>query len=121
MSIADASLGGPAGVHARDGHSQTQEPCGENGWGIRARSRCCGHGIRTELQHLNVPLVVRGPKLNTVLQVRPHQCRVQGHDPLPAPAGHTVPDTSQDAVSLLGHLGTHCWNVPSETLLSFWL
>ena len=30
------------------------------------------------LQHLNVLLVVRGPKLNTVLEVQPHQCRVQG-------------------------------------------
>ncbi|KAK4815585.1 hypothetical protein QYF61_004800 [Mycteria americana] len=30
------------------------------------------------LQHLNVSLVVRGPKLNTVFEVRPHQCRVQG-------------------------------------------
>jgi len=49
---------------------------------------------------------VRGPKLNTVLQVRPHQCRVQGHNHLPTPAGHTIPDTSQDAVGLLGHLGT---------------
>jgi len=49
---------------------------------------------------------VRGPKLNTVLEVQPHQCRVQGHDNLPTPAGHTVPDTSQDAVGLLGHVGT---------------
>ncbi|GAB0184554.1 hypothetical protein GRJ2_000920700 [Grus japonensis] len=46
---------------------------------------------------------VRGPKLNTVLEVRPHQCRVQGDDRFPSPAGHTIPDTSQDA---LGHLGT---------------
>jgi len=45
------------------------------------------------LQHLNVLLVVRGPKLNTVLEVWPHQCRVQGHDHLPAPVGHTIPDT----------------------------
>ena len=30
------------------------------------------------LKHLNVLLVARGPKLNTVLQVRPHQCQVQG-------------------------------------------
>ncbi|KAK4819534.1 hypothetical protein QYF61_006027 [Mycteria americana] len=58
------------------------------------------------LQHLNVPLVVRGPKLNTVFEVRPHQCRVQGHDHFPSPAGHTIFDTSQDAVDLLGHLGT---------------
>ena len=58
------------------------------------------------LQQLNVLLVVRGPKLNTLLQVRPHQCRVRGHDHLTAPAGHTIPDTSQDAIGLLGHLGT---------------
>ncbi|GAB0186314.1 hypothetical protein GRJ2_001096700 [Grus japonensis] len=40
------------------------------------------------LQHLNVFLVVRGPKLNTVLEVRPHQCRVQGDNHFPTPAGH---------------------------------
>ncbi|KAK4806346.1 hypothetical protein QYF61_017215 [Mycteria americana] len=57
------------------------------------------------LQHLNVSLVVRGPTLNTVFEVRPHQCRVQGHGHCPTPAGHTVPDTSQDAVGFLGHLG----------------
>ncbi|GAB0195154.1 hypothetical protein GRJ2_001980700 [Grus japonensis] len=58
------------------------------------------------LQHLNVLLVVRGPKLNTALEVWPHQCRVQGDDHCPSPAGHTIPDTSQDAGGLLGHLGT---------------
>ncbi|KAK4826468.1 LOW QUALITY PROTEIN: hypothetical protein QYF61_009195 [Mycteria americana] len=57
------------------------------------------------LQHLNVSLV-GGPKLNTVFEVRPHQCRVQGHDHFPSPAGHTIPDTSQDAIGFLGHLGT---------------
>ncbi|KAK4826677.1 hypothetical protein QYF61_010686 [Mycteria americana] len=58
------------------------------------------------LQHLNVSLVVRGPKLNTVFKVQPHQCRVQGHDHFPSPAGHTISDTSQDAIGLLGHLVT---------------
>ncbi|KAK4814531.1 hypothetical protein QYF61_022020 [Mycteria americana] len=58
------------------------------------------------LQHLNVSLVVRGPKLNTVFEVRPHQCRVQGHDHFPTPAGHAIFDTSQDAIGFLGHLGT---------------
>ncbi|KAK4833094.1 hypothetical protein QYF61_027760 [Mycteria americana] len=58
------------------------------------------------LQHLHVSLVVRGPKLNTAFEVRPHQCPVQGHDHFPSPAGHTISDTSQDAVGLLGHLGT---------------
>ncbi|KAK4826058.1 hypothetical protein QYF61_004173 [Mycteria americana] len=58
------------------------------------------------LQHLNVSLVVRGPKLNTVFEVRPHQCRVQGHDHFRSPAGHTIFDTSQDAIGFLGRLGT---------------
>ncbi|KAK4818276.1 hypothetical protein QYF61_009994 [Mycteria americana] len=54
----------------------------------------------------SMSLVVRGPKLNTVFEVRPHQCRVQGHDHFPSPAGHAISDRSQDAVGLLGHLGT---------------
>ncbi|KAK4829728.1 hypothetical protein QYF61_006189 [Mycteria americana] len=58
------------------------------------------------LQHLNVPLVVGGPKLNTVFEVRPHQCRVQGHNHFPSPAGHAIFDTGQDAIGLLGRLGT---------------
>ncbi|KAK4825746.1 hypothetical protein QYF61_002185, partial [Mycteria americana] len=49
------------------------------------------------LQPLNVSLVVRGPKLNTGFE---------GHDHFPSPAGHTIPDTGQDAVGFLGHLGT---------------
>ncbi|KAK4828429.1 LOW QUALITY PROTEIN: hypothetical protein QYF61_026525 [Mycteria americana] len=57
-------------------------------------------------QQLNVHLVVRGLKLNTVFKVQPHQCRAQGHNHFPTPAGHAIPDTSQDAIGLLGHLGT---------------
>ncbi|KAK4811009.1 hypothetical protein QYF61_015713 [Mycteria americana] len=53
------------------------------------------------LQHLSVSLVVRGPKLNTVFEYR-----VQGHDHFPSPPGHTIFDTSQDAIGFLGHLGT---------------
>ncbi|KAK4832999.1 hypothetical protein QYF61_027023 [Mycteria americana] len=49
---------------------------------------------------------VRGPKLNTGFKVRPHQCRVQGDNHFPSPAGHTISDTNQDAVGCLGHLGT---------------
>ncbi|KAK4829527.1 hypothetical protein QYF61_005166, partial [Mycteria americana] len=49
------------------------------------------------LQHLNVSLVVRDPKLNTGFE---------GHDHFPSPAGHAIFDTSQDAIGFLGHLGT---------------
>ncbi|KAK4821753.1 hypothetical protein QYF61_000814, partial [Mycteria americana] len=58
------------------------------------------------LQQLNALLVVQGPKLNIVFEVRPHQCRVQGDDHFASPAGHAIPDTSQDAIGFLGHLGT---------------
>ncbi|PKU45971.1 hypothetical protein llap_3739 [Limosa lapponica baueri] len=57
------------------------------------------------LQHLNVFFVVRGPKLDTVLEVGPHQCPVQGDDHFPSPT-HLTTDTGQDAVGLLGHLDT---------------
>ncbi|KAK4825008.1 hypothetical protein QYF61_022954 [Mycteria americana] len=49
------------------------------------------------LQYLNIPLVVGGPKLNTVFE---------GHDHFPSPAGHAISHTSQDAIGFLGHLGT---------------
>ncbi|KAK4831150.1 hypothetical protein QYF61_015453 [Mycteria americana] len=58
------------------------------------------------LQHLNVLLVLRDPKLNTGFKVQPHQCQVQGHDHFPSPAGRTISDTSQEAVGFLGYLGT---------------
>ncbi|KAK4810193.1 hypothetical protein QYF61_010966 [Mycteria americana] len=70
------------------------------------------------LQPLNVSLVVRGPKLNTVFEVRPHQCRVQGDDHCPSPAGHTISDTSQDAIGLLGHLGTLLAHIQVLTIVS---
>ncbi|GAB0199151.1 hypothetical protein GRJ2_002380500 [Grus japonensis] len=65
------------------------------------------------LQHLNVLLVLRGPKLNPALEMWPHQSQVQGDDHCPGPAGHTIPDTSQDAVGCLGHLGTLLAHVQS--------
>ena len=65
------------------------------------------------LQGLNVFRVARGPKLNMVLKVRP-QCRVQRNDHFPAPTGITISDTSQDAIGLLGHLGTLLAHVQSS-------
>ncbi|RMC22033.1 hypothetical protein DUI87_02904 [Hirundo rustica rustica] len=58
------------------------------------------------LKHLNVLPKLRGPELETIFKVWPDQCHVQGKYDLPAPAGHTIPDTGQDAIGLLGHLGT---------------
>ncbi|KAK4832812.1 hypothetical protein QYF61_025680 [Mycteria americana] len=72
---------------------------------LQTLHQLCCPSLHT-LQHLKVSLVVMGPKLNTGFEVQPHQCRVQGHDHFPTPAGHTIPDTSQDAIGFLGHLGT---------------
>jgi len=49
---------------------------------------------------------VRGPKPNTVLEDQCHQCRGQWHDHFLTRADRTIPDTSQDAFGLLGHLST---------------
>ncbi|KAK4806539.1 hypothetical protein QYF61_021375 [Mycteria americana] len=49
---------------------------------------------------------MRGPKVNTVFEVQPHQCRLQGHDHCPSPADVTISDRSQDALGLLSHPGT---------------
>ena len=62
---------------------------------------------------------VRGPKLNPLIEGRPHQCRAQGSDPFPVPAGHAGAGTSQDATGLLGHPGTllaHYQSPPGPSL-----
>ncbi|KAK4813829.1 hypothetical protein QYF61_001833 [Mycteria americana] len=63
---------------------------------LQTLHQLCCPSLHT-LQHLNVSLVVGGPKLNTVFE---------GHDHFPSPAGHAIFDTSQDAIGFLGHRGT---------------
>ncbi|KAK4827180.1 hypothetical protein QYF61_015142 [Mycteria americana] len=58
------------------------------------------------MSHSSSDLRVRGPKPNTVFEVQPHQCQVQGYNHFPSPAGHAIFDTSQDAIGFLGHLST---------------
>ncbi|KAJ7416598.1 hypothetical protein WISP_70074 [Willisornis vidua] len=58
------------------------------------------------LQHLNTLSKLSGPKLDTALDMWPHQCPVQVQNHFPGPAGHTIADTGQDAIGLLCHLGT---------------
>ena len=54
----------------------------------------CGPPLDT-LQQVHVSPELRTPHPDTVLQVRAHQCRVEGQDHLPRP-GHTSFDVSQD-------------------------
>ncbi|KAF4803037.1 hypothetical protein TURU_020051 [Turdus rufiventris] len=86
--------------------------------GKKIKIRREGHetGRRGEnLLDFNASLVMRGPKLNTGFEVWPHQYEVKGDNPCPVPAGHTIADAAQDAIGLLGHLGTpwlmfSCWH-----------
>ncbi|KAK4824458.1 LOW QUALITY PROTEIN: hypothetical protein QYF61_015836 [Mycteria americana] len=48
------------------------------------------------------PSCAEGPELDTALQVRSHQSRVEGQNHLPQPAGHASFDAAQDTVGLLG-------------------
>ncbi|KAK4820817.1 hypothetical protein QYF61_007211 [Mycteria americana] len=54
------------------------------------------------LRQLHVLLVLRAPELDAVLQVRPHQSKVERQNHLPRPAGHASVDAAQDSVGLLG-------------------
>jgi len=49
----------------------------------------------------NAFLLLRGPKLNPILKVWPHQCWVQGDGYLPASAGHTISNADQDGIGSL--------------------
>ncbi|RMC22279.1 hypothetical protein DUI87_00590 [Hirundo rustica rustica] len=71
------------------------------------------------LKHLNVLPKLRGPELDTALKVWSDQCRVQGKNELPAPAGHTIPDPGQDAIGPLGHLGTLLAHVDQYSQIPF--
>ena len=60
------------------------------------------------LQQLHVFLMLRAPELDAGLQVRSHQSRVEGQNPLPRPSGHASPDAAQDTVGLRAHIGDSC-------------
>ena len=57
-------------------------------------------------EEVHISPIMKTPNLDTVLQVRPHQCRVEGQYHLPQPAGHTSFDAAQDMVGFLGCEGT---------------
>ncbi|KAM9203217.1 GLIPR1-like protein 1 [Mergus octosetaceus] len=94
--------------------------CEEVGGVRNAANFICNYGpafIGANSQGLDILLVLRGPKLSTVLEVWPHQSwvHVHGDDHFPDPAGYTIADTSQDAVGLLGYLGTLLAQVQSNS------
>ncbi|CAM5077534.1 unnamed protein product [Eretmochelys imbricata] len=54
-------------------------------------------------QFFHILLVVWGPKLDTVLQMRPHLCPIDGNDHVPRSAGNAPTYTAQNAIGLLGN------------------
>jgi len=46
-------------------------------------------------------VMLGAPEMNVVLQVGPHESRVEGQNHLPQPDGHTSLDATQDTVGLL--------------------
>jgi len=60
------------------------------------------------LQQVHASPVLRTSQLDAVLQVRPHQHRVEGQDHLPHPAGHASFDAAQDTVTFWA-VRAHCW------------
>jgi len=50
-------------------------------------------------------LELRNPQLDTVLQVWPHQGRVEGDGHLPCAAGHALFNAPKDTTGCLGHKG----------------
>jgi len=69
------------------------------------------------LQQVHVSPVLRAPHLDTVLQVRPHQRRVEGQDHLPRPAGHASSDAAQDTVGFLSHTSFHHTSILAYSFL----
>jgi len=58
------------------------------------------------LEQLHISPVPKTPHLDTVLQVRSDQHRVEGQDHLPHSAGHASFDAAQNMVGFLGCRGT---------------
>jgi len=57
------------------------------------------HGLSPDpLQQLSVLLVLGAPELDAVLQMGPHEGRVERDSHLPAPAGHPSSDGAQDTI-----------------------
>lgn len=58
------------------------------------------------LEQLNVLLIVKGPKLNTVLKLWSRLCHIKGNSHFPSPVDHTISDIGEDVIGLLEQLGT---------------
>lgn len=66
------------------------------------------HGLSLDpLQHHYVFLGLGSPDLDTVFQIKPHEGRKEGDDPLPHPTGQPPFDTDQDTYWPSGPLVHH--------------
>jgi len=72
---------------------------------LQALHHLCG-SLLDPLQEIPIFYVLGSPELNTQLQVRPDQCRVEREDHFPWPTGHSPFNAPQDPIGLLNHQGT---------------
>jgi len=79
--------------------SQLSQPVFD-GNGFHFLYHFCGPLVIFQQAHISP--VLRTLHLDTILQMRPQQCRVKVQDHLPWPAGHTSFHAGQDTVSFLG-------------------
>jgi len=69
------------------------------------KSHSLYHPERVHCVEDHVSPVLGGPELGTVLQIWPHQDRVEGESHLSWPADHILFNASQDTTGPVGHKG----------------
>ena len=67
------------------------------------------------LQQVHVSPILMTPHLDALLQVRPHQYRVEGQNLLPCPTGHVSFKAVQDVNRFLGWEGTFLAHIQFAT------
>ena len=68
---------------------------------LHSLNHLCGSALDS-LKQFPV-LELRGPELNTILQVWSRHSRVEGEENLSGPTNHIPSNTPQNAIGLLGH------------------
>lgn len=62
---------------------------------------------RVSFQYVNIRLVQRNPKQDTVLQAGSHKCQAEGKNDFPQPAGYSLACTAQDVADVRAD---SCWS-----------
>lgn len=74
------------------------------------------------LHFANMPLTLRGPKLNTASLMQPHECQIQEHSHYPQPACYTPAKATECCDSFSsppGHAADSHLTLPTKTSMTF--